>query len=197
MAKCSLAEQDFAASAHVLTGLGGSLVGTGLQTDHGLAGLQDLLGEVTLALISGLGAKVGTVPLGMSVSLTAEGVQCADDLGNVLLLPKVDCLEHVDVRDSICFDCGLEVGNVLHHLELSTRGVDLVDGARLQLVDELAEDCAVLEDIFERVARGELGTEDGLDPLLDLLLLVRVALGSELGANLAFQRHVVWFALAV
>lgn len=65
----SLAEQDFAASAHVLTGLGGSLVGTGLQTDHGLTSLQNLFGEVTLAFVGGLGSKVGTVPLRVPVSL--------------------------------------------------------------------------------------------------------------------------------
>lgn len=44
----------------------------------------------------------------VNTDLTAEGEQRADDLGNVLLLPQVDCLEHVDVRDPICFDCGLE-----------------------------------------------------------------------------------------
>lgn len=72
------------------------------------------------------------------------------------------------------------LGDVLHHLELSTTGVDLVDGAGLNLVDELAEDSAVLEDILEGLTGGELGAEDGFDPFLDFLLLLRAALGSEL-----------------
>lgn len=55
-ARCSLAEQDLAASAHVLASLGGALVGASLQTDHGLAGVQDLFGEVTLAFFRGFGA---------------------------------------------------------------------------------------------------------------------------------------------
>lgn len=40
--------------------------------------------------------------------LTAECEECADDLGNILLFPKVDCLEHVDVRDTVRFDGPLE-----------------------------------------------------------------------------------------
>lgn len=55
----------------------------------------------------------------VNTDLTAEGEQRADDLGNVLLLPQVDCLEHVDVRDPICFDCGLEaVEQRCHGLEI-------------------------------------------------------------------------------
>lgn len=56
------------------------------------------------------------------------------------------------------------LGDVLHHLELSSRGVDLVDGAGLDLVDELAENGAVLEDILEDLTGGELSSEDLLDP---------------------------------
>ena len=51
MARFSLAEQDLAAGAHVLACLGGALVGTSLETDHGLTGVQDLVGEFTLALV--------------------------------------------------------------------------------------------------------------------------------------------------
>lgn len=40
--------------------------------------------------------------------LATEGKQCADDLGDVLLLPKVHRLEYVDVRYTIRFDCRLE-----------------------------------------------------------------------------------------
>lgn len=56
------------------------------------------------------------------------------------------------------------LGNVLHHFELSARGVDLVDGARLYFVDELAKHRAVLEDIFKLFTRGELSAEDSLHP---------------------------------
>lgn len=72
------------------------------------------------------------------------------------------------------------LSDVFHHLELSTRGVDLVNGAGLDLVDKLAEDGAVLEYIFKDLAGRELGSEDALDPGLCFLLLFRVALGSEL-----------------
>lgn len=65
----SLAEQDLAARAHVLAGLGGALVGPGLQAHDGLASLQRLLREVTLALIRGLGAEVGALPFGVPVGL--------------------------------------------------------------------------------------------------------------------------------
>lgn len=72
------------------------------------------------------------------------------------------------------------LGDVLHHLELSSRCVYLADGARLDLVDQLAQDGAVLEDIFKSLAGGELGAEDLFDPTLGFLLLFRVTLGSEL-----------------
>lgn len=70
MAGRSLAEEDLAAGTNVLAGLGGSLVGTSLETDHGLAGLQDLLREVTLAFISGLWSEVGAAPFGVPVCLS-------------------------------------------------------------------------------------------------------------------------------
>lgn len=68
----SLAEQDLAAGAHVLAGLRGALVGARLQADDGLASLQHLFGEVTLALFSGLGAEVRARPLGVPVSLLKQ-----------------------------------------------------------------------------------------------------------------------------
>lgn len=91
-------------------------------------------------------------------------------------------------NDSVCFQSPFMhiamlqylLGDVLHHLELSSRGVDLVDGAGLDLVDELAENGAVLEDILEDLTGGELSSEDLLDPWLSFLLLFRAALGSEL-----------------
>lgn len=70
----SLAEQNLAAGAHIRAGLGGTLVGSSLETDHGLAGLQHFIGEITLALIRRLGAKVRAVPLGMPVGLRKKKV---------------------------------------------------------------------------------------------------------------------------
>lgn len=72
------------------------------------------------------------------------------------------------------------LGDVLHHLELTTRGVDLGDGSGLQLVNKLAKDGPVLEHLLEGFFRRELGAEDGLNPFLGFLLLLGVALGSEL-----------------
>lgn len=68
------------------------------------------------------------------------------------------------------------LGNVLHHLELSTRGVDLADGAGLDLVDELAEDGSIPNDILESFVRREFGAKDGFDPLLSFLLLLGATL---------------------
>lgn len=47
----------------------------------------------------------------INTDLTAEREECADDLGNVLLLPQVNGLEHINVWDSIIFDGGLEAVN--------------------------------------------------------------------------------------
>lgn len=65
----SLAEENLAASAEVLSGLGGTLVGASLQTNYGLASLHHLIGEITLALIGRLGSKVGAGPFRVSVCL--------------------------------------------------------------------------------------------------------------------------------
>lgn len=66
-AYCLLAEQNLAASAHILASLGGALVGASLQTDDRLASVQHLIGEFTLCLIGWLGAqlserKAGVLP---------------------------------------------------------------------------------------------------------------------------------------
>lgn len=69
MARCSLAEQDLATSTDVLSSLSSALVGTSLKTDNGLTGLKDFIGEFTLALLRGLGAKVWAAPFRMPVGL--------------------------------------------------------------------------------------------------------------------------------
>lgn len=60
-----LSEQNLAASAKVLSSLGGSLVGTGLQTDDGLTSVQHIFAELALALVGWLGAQVGELEVGV------------------------------------------------------------------------------------------------------------------------------------
>lgn len=38
----------------------------------------------------------------MDAHLTAQSEECVGDLGDVLLLPEVDGLEHVDVGHTVC-----------------------------------------------------------------------------------------------
>jgi hypothetical protein len=184
-----LPENDLASSAHVLSSLGSPLVLSGLEADHGFSSPHLLFGEFALVLVRGFGAQVGSFPLGMLVGRPAQGEDGVRDLADVLLLPQIHGLEDVNVVDAVGLQGRLEVVDVLHHLELSAGGVDLGDGAGGELVDQLAEDGAVADHIFVELSRGELGAEDGLDPLLRLPVLVGVALGGDLGADLTFQRH--------
>ena len=71
--------------------------------------------------------------------------------------------------------------DVLHHLELAARGVDLGDGAGLKLVHQLAQDLAVPDGILELAS--QLAADHGLNPLLGLLLQHRVALGGDLSTH--------------
>ena len=64
--------------------------------------------------------------------------------------------------------------DVLHELEVGSLGLDLVHGSGCDLVDEVAEDDAVAEDVLVGGV-GQLLAGDGLDPLQHLLLLVLVA----------------------
>lgn len=77
--------------------------------------------------------------------------------------------------------------DVLHHLELTARGVNLGYGAGLQLVNKLAKDGSVLEHFFEGFFSGEFGTEDGFNPFLGFLLLFGIALGSELLIRIMYK----------
>ena len=62
-------KENFARGAHVLAGLGGTLVGTGLQANYGLTASQLLVCEVSLAFISGLGTQKWSLPFGVPVGL--------------------------------------------------------------------------------------------------------------------------------
>jgi len=70
--------------------------------------------------------------------------------------------------------------DVFHHLELSTRSVDLGACAGLDLVHEFAKNLAIPDDIFEGLTSREFPAKDGLNPFLGFLLLLGVALGSNL-----------------
>lgn len=108
-----LSEDDFAASADVLSSLVGALVGTSLEADDGLAGVQLLFSELAFVLVGGLGSKVGSFPFWVFVRLPAEGEDGVGDLGDVFLLPQVDGLEDVDVVDSVGLEGGLEAEKLI------------------------------------------------------------------------------------
>lgn len=63
---------------------------------------------------------------------------------------------------------------------LSSVLVDLGNGVGHQFVDQLAQHGSVLEDILVGDTGGELGSKDGLNPLLGLGILYGIALASEL-----------------
>lgn len=68
----SLSEEDLASGADALSSLSCTLVGPGLKADHGLAGSQLFLREVTFAFLRRLGAQVGSLPFRMLVRLRGE-----------------------------------------------------------------------------------------------------------------------------
>lgn len=175
-----LVHQDLAAGSHVLSSLGGSLVLSSLQTDHGLSGLHLFLGELTLALIGGLGSQERSLELGVLVQLAAEGEDGVGHLGNVLLLVQVDGLEHVNIIDTVVLQGLLEVVDVLHQLELSSGLVDLGDRSGHQDVHQAAQDSSVLEHILVGDSSGELGSQNGLNPSLGLGILNGIALAGDL-----------------
>lgn len=197
-----LAEQDLAAGADVLACLGSTLVGASLQTDDGLASLELLLAEVTLALIGGLGAQEGTLEVVVLVGLQAGGNQSVNhtinhsfkcstystaqsedgvgDVGNVLLLVEIDGLEDIDIGHTVFLESLLEVVDVLHELELATRRVDLGHRVGGEGVDQLAQHLAVLEHILVCLAGGEFLANDGLNPFLGLLVHLGIAFAGNL-----------------
>lgn len=78
-----------------------------------------------------------------------ERVDTERDLGNVLLLPEVNCLEHFIWRNT---ELGSSVGkplDVLHQGKATSLCVDLLDAPGVQLVHHSVEKerpCSVTED---------------------------------------------------
>ena len=70
-----LSEDDLAAGANVLAGLGGALVLASLETDHSLAGRNRLLIECPHVRLGGLGAEPRAGPLGVHVGLWKESTR--------------------------------------------------------------------------------------------------------------------------
>lgn len=64
--------------------------------------------------------------------------------------------------------------NVFHKLEVGSSLLDLLDGARGQLVDELAQDDAIFQDVLVRAVGEGLAGHLG-DPLQHFLLLFLVS----------------------
>lgn len=165
--------------AEVLAGLIGALVGAHLEVDDALAGAELLIGEVALVLLGGLGANEGTLELGVEVASTSNSHQALGDLGNVAAFVQIDGLEDVDFWNTPGLAGLLESVDVLHLLELTAGGVDLGDAAGHELVHEVAEDNAILENIFDG-SSGKLLAKDIAHPGKDVTLELGITLASEL-----------------
>ena len=70
-----LVQNDFTTSSHILTGLSGTFVLAGLETDHSFTGNQDILGEFTLVLFCWSRTQERALPLGVSVGLVLS-IKC-------------------------------------------------------------------------------------------------------------------------
>lgn len=93
--------------------------------------------------------------------------------------------QNASPRDSIIVmhrtpDCFHLLVNVLHHFELSTGCVDLGNGSWGKLVDELAENSSIANNIFIEFTRWELGAKYGFDPFLGFSVLFGVSLSGDL-----------------
>lgn len=103
---CLLSEDDLPGCADVRAGLGGALVGAGLQADDGLAGPQLLLTELALVFFRGPGAEEGAPPLWVLVGGAADREDRRGHQRDVLAVPQVVSLEQVHVGHAV-FCAGL------------------------------------------------------------------------------------------
>lgn len=176
-----------------VSGLGGSLILSHLQTQVSLASPQLLLGELALVLVSHLGSQTGSIVLGVQLGLkvkqypinirndntsqrtthqSRQSVQAQGDLSNVALLEQISSLEDLLLWHSVLLDASLEPLDVLHQLEVGSLLLDLLHGSGGNSVDQLAQDNAVLQHILviaDQLLAGHLA-----DPVQDLLLLILV-----------------------
>lgn len=153
----------------------GALVGTVLQVDYTLTTTELLLREVALVLLSWLWSQERTGPFWVHVASAAESHDALGDLWDVATFIEIDSLEAINIWDTVVLDGSLELVDVFHHLELSTGGVDLGNGAWLEFVHQSAENRAVAENLLEG-ALGEALAEDGFDPAENLSLELLITL---------------------
>jgi hypothetical protein len=87
-----LAQEDFSGGTQALSGLGRTLVLSGLQADDALAGAQLLVGEVTLVFLGGAGSQPWSGPLGVTVGLQEQHQFLAkmSFFGVIMILELVD-----------------------------------------------------------------------------------------------------------
>jgi len=165
-------------------GLRGALVAAVLQVDDSLGGAELLLGELAHVLRGLLGADGGLPEVR---ALPAEGLETDDDAVEVLPLPEVDGLEGLRLCDAQALGVGGEGVDVLHALEGHRARLDLLHGARLQHVDQAAENLSILEDLVEvvLVAIGvDVLAENFLDPVEHLSGGLLRVLGVHLSVSL-------------
>lgn len=65
--------------------------------------------------------------------------------------------------------------DILHHFELSASRVDFWYRSRSEFIHHMAQDLAVLEDVFKGFTSRKLFAKNRLDPFLRLPFLLRVA----------------------
>lgn len=116
------------------------------------------------------------MPLGSQPATynATQGVERKGHLWNIATLEKIGSLENLFLGHAVLLDCRLEALNVLHQLEVGAALLNLLHGARGQLIDQLAQPDAVLEDVLI-LAAGHLLAEHGEDPVEHLLFLFLVA----------------------
>jgi len=156
------------------TGLGGSLVAAGLQSDLTVSARLDLpLREVALVLLRHLRSDRRSLVLGVLLSSPSQGEQAQGHLRNIPGLEQVWGLEDLLVRDSVLLDGAQEGLHVLHQEEGGALLLELGNGVRCDLVDEPAEYDPVLEYVGV-VPLGQRLLQHRRDPLHDFLFLFRV-----------------------
>lgn len=75
--------------------------------------------------------------------------------------------------------------DVFHHLELSTRSIDFRYRSWCQFIDKLTQYSTIPDNIFVEFTRWKFRPQNGFNPFLGFLILLRVAFGG----NLYTQQH--------
>jgi len=173
-------EQDLPGSAHTDSGLIGSAIRSGLQSNDRFTSLQLLFSEMTPILLAGTRAEPRTAPFRMFVGGSSQGEDGGRHGRNVLPLGEIGRLENVQLGDTVLFASFLESVDILDHLEVAGTVVDLADGSWSQFAHQLAQQDAILQPFFVTGTFRKRFTGDDLDPLLGLIFLFRFAFTSSL-----------------